>query len=264
MRIGSERPRQEILVQGNAAGHMHFLDRTRRQCIEERIGIKAVILPVHIEVLYVEQDPGAGLAADKLEKLCVRQFRIRPVEDVGDVLEQEWNRNPRLDGPHLGDDQFGDRLGFRQGKEIAEIASRDSRESEVFAVGGCLEAVHKAGDLVHISKVERLVGADRKPDAMRGQRDFADQIEVHGAVSLAAGHAMVQGDLKHIEAREVRARPFIEIASIPDANRGSEPASPFCGTRLRTEPGSELDQMPLQLAEARETIWANRYQAMVS
>ena len=39
------------------------------------------------------------------------------------------------------------------------------------------------GDLIQIGEVERHVGADRKPDPVRGQRDFADKIENRGAAA---------------------------------------------------------------------------------
>ena len=61
----------------------------------------------------------------------------------------------------------------------------------MLAVGGRLQAVDDGGDLIQIGKVERHVGADRKADAVRGQRDLADQVEDRGASGLAAVHAMI-------------------------------------------------------------------------
>ncbi len=94
-----------------------------------------MIARIQIEVLDIEQKAGAGLAADQVEKLGIRQVRIRPLEHVGDILEQKRHRNARLHGPHLGDDRFGDRLGLRQRQQIGEIASGHAREGEVLAVG---------------------------------------------------------------------------------------------------------------------------------
>jgi hypothetical protein len=90
----------------------------------------------------------------------------------------------------------------------------------MLAVSGCPKAVDKPSDLIHIGKVERHVGADRKPDAVRGQWNLADEIEDRGAGSLAAGQAMIQSDLKHVELRKVRVRPVINVPSIPDADGG--------------------------------------------
>src|SRR5882757_7809983 len=87
----------------------------------------------------------------------------------------------------------------------------------MLAVGRRLQAVDDGGDLIHIGKVERRVGADRKPDAVRSQWNLPDEIKDRGAGSLAAGHAMIQGDLEHIELREVRAGPLIDVSPIADA-----------------------------------------------
>src|SRR5215469_5840529 len=48
MGILEERARQELLVQGDAAGDVHLLDHMSGQIVEERIGIKAVIASVEI------------------------------------------------------------------------------------------------------------------------------------------------------------------------------------------------------------------------
>ena len=42
---------------------------------------------------YVEQYPGSRLSADEAQELRVRQLRVRPVEYIGDVLQQERNRD---------------------------------------------------------------------------------------------------------------------------------------------------------------------------
>ena len=48
MGILEERARQELLVQGDAAGDVHLLDHMSGQIVEERIGIKAVIAGIEI------------------------------------------------------------------------------------------------------------------------------------------------------------------------------------------------------------------------
>ena len=118
-----------------------------RQGVEKLIRIEAVIAGIQVEVLDVEQKSGAGLAADQVEKLGIRQLRIRPFEHVGDVLQQEGNGNARLDGAHFRDDRLGDRLGLRQRQEVGEVAARHAREREVLAVGGRLEALDDRRDL---------------------------------------------------------------------------------------------------------------------
>ena len=136
-----------------------------------------MIAGIQVEVLDIEQKSGAGLAADQVEKLGIGHVRIRPLEQVGYVLEQERDRDARLDGSNLGDDLLGDRLGLRHRQEIAEIAAGDSGEGEMLAVGRRLQTLDDGGDLIQIAEIERHVGPDRKPDPVRQQRNLSDQIE---------------------------------------------------------------------------------------
>ena len=127
-----------------------------------------MIAGIQIEVLDIEKKPGAGLATDQVEKLGIRQLRIRPFEHVGDVLEQEGNGDARPDGPDFRDDRLGDRLGLRQRQEVGEVAAGDPGECEVLAVGGRLEALDDRRHLIEIGEVERRIGADREPDPVGG------------------------------------------------------------------------------------------------
>jgi hypothetical protein len=49
---------------------------------------------IQVEIFDVKEKSGAGLAADQIDKLRVGQIRVRPLEQIGDVFEQEWNGDP--------------------------------------------------------------------------------------------------------------------------------------------------------------------------
>ncbi len=102
----------------------------------KRPRIEAVVLRIQIDILDIEQQPGAGLAADQVEEFRIGHLGVRPFEHVGDVLQEERHRDAGLDGTHLGDDLLRRLLGLRQRQEVGEIAARDPGEGEVLAVGG--------------------------------------------------------------------------------------------------------------------------------
>ena len=173
---------------------------------------------VEVEIFDVEQEAGAGFSADQVEKRGVRQMCIRPVEHIGNVFEQERNRNTRLHCADFGDDHLGHRLGSRQRQQIGEVAAGNAGEGKVLAVGGRLESLDDRRNLIEIGEVERCIGADGKPDAVGIEGDAADKIEDFGALRGATVDAMVYGDFEHVDVREVRTRPFGKRGAVPDAD----------------------------------------------
>ena len=128
---------QNLVDQAGGGNYQTLMNNALREYIRGA-RLEAVVLRVEVEVLDVEQQPGAGLAANQVDKVRIRKFRFRPFEQVGDVLEQKWHRDARLDDAHLLDDVLGHRLGLGQRQKVAEIASRNTREGEMLAIGRCL------------------------------------------------------------------------------------------------------------------------------
>src|SRR5215470_7197557 len=218
MGVGKERAPHWLFAQRDAAGHMYFAHQACGQLVEKLVWVEPVIGRIEIKVLDVEKQPGAGLAANQVEELGIRHVRVRPLEYVSDVLEQERDAHPRAHGPCLRNDQFGDGLSLRQRKEVAEIAARNAREGEVLAISRRPEALDDVRHLVEIGEVERLVGPDREPDPMRGQRNATDEIENRRPLSLAGIDAVVDGYLEDVEAVEILPRPLADGAAISDAD----------------------------------------------
>jgi hypothetical protein len=102
---------------------MDFFYQPGRQSIDELDGIEAMIAGIQVKIFYVEKKSGTGFSANRAEKFRVRQLRIRPSEKISDVLEEEWNADPRLDRPDLCNDRLGDCFSLRQGQEIGKIAA---------------------------------------------------------------------------------------------------------------------------------------------
>src|SRR5262245_48938681 len=72
VRIGEESTLQEILADGHASRNVHLLHQVRRQGVQKRAGIEAMVVRVQKEIFDVEEKPSSGLAADHIEKLRVR------------------------------------------------------------------------------------------------------------------------------------------------------------------------------------------------
>jgi hypothetical protein len=185
-----------------------FLHQAIGQGIEKFVGIEAVVAGIEIEVLDVEEKSGTGLAADHVEKLGIGHLRIRPLEQVGYILEQERNGDTRLDRTNLGDDLLGDRLGLRQREEIAETAAGDPSKGEMLAVSGRLQTLDDGSDLIQIGGIEGDVGPNRKSDPVRQQWYLSDQIENRGLDGFSAADAVVDRDFENVEMIEVLAHPI--------------------------------------------------------
>ena len=175
---------------------------------------------VEIEILDIEQKTRAGLAADQVEKLGIRQVGVRPFECVGDVFEQEGHGDSRLDRPDLADDHLGDRLGLRQRQQVGEVAAGDPRERKMLAVGGRLEAFDDGRDPVEIAEVERNIGADREPDAVSVQRNAADQFKDFRTLPCAAVDAVIDRHFEYVEAIEIGPRPVRDRGTVAEAYGG--------------------------------------------
>ena len=121
--IGEEGTGQKILVNGDTARDMHFLDDAGGQVVQERMRVKSMIVRIQVEVFDVKKQTGAGLAADQIEKLDIGHPGFRPFEQIADVLEQKWHRDARLNRADFGDDRLRDLLGLRQRQQIGEIAA---------------------------------------------------------------------------------------------------------------------------------------------
>ena len=134
--------------------------------------------------------------------------------------------DPRLHGSYFRDDRLGDSLGPRQGEEVGEIAARDPGEREVLAIGGRLEALDDCRDLIKVGEIERLVGPNRKTDAVSGERNPADQVENPRLLLFAAIDTVINGDFERVEPVEILPRPFTNGGTIPDADLGSMFQSP--------------------------------------
>src|SRR5262245_8465043 len=114
-----------------------------------------MVVRIEIEIFNVEQAASAGLAADQIEKLGVGQFRVRPFEQISDVLQEEWNGDPRLYRADFSDDRLGQRLRLRHRQEVGEVATGCAREGKVLAVGGSFQRFDDGGNRVQIGEVER-------------------------------------------------------------------------------------------------------------
>jgi len=209
-----------IILNGYAAGHMDFFDQPGRQGIDELDGIEAMIAGIQVKIFYVEKESGTGCSANHAEEFRVRQLRIRPSEKISDVLEEEWNADPRLDRPDLCNDRLGDCFSLRQGQEIGEVAAGDSCEGEMFAIGRRFQAIDQFGNPVQITKIDQHVSADRKSDTMCRQWDGIDQVEDRGLRRFAAIDAVIHRDLEHIEPMEFLTRPFANGSSVSDPDGG--------------------------------------------
>ena len=110
-------------------------------------------------------------------------------------------------------------LGLRQWQKVGEVTARNPGKGQVLAVGWCLELRYDSRDFVEIRQVERFVGSYRKSDSIRSQWNEADQLEDFGSLGPSAMHAMVDGDLEHIEAFKVRVGPFSDSGTVSDADR---------------------------------------------
>src|SRR5262245_9300630 len=74
--IGEEGTREKILLNSDAPRHVHFLDDAGGELVQKCMRIKSMIVRIQIEVFDVEQEAGAGLAADEIEKLGVSQIGL--------------------------------------------------------------------------------------------------------------------------------------------------------------------------------------------
>ena len=83
---------EEIVPYGDAPRKMHLFYNARRQRIEKFVRIEFMIARIQQQILNIEEQASPGLATDQVEKIRLRQFRVRPVEQVRDILEQEGNR----------------------------------------------------------------------------------------------------------------------------------------------------------------------------
>ncbi len=154
----------------------------------------------------------------KLRKSASDRCEVRPLECVGDVFEQKWNRNPGLNHANFRDDGFGNRLGFRQRQQIREVTARNAGEREVLAERRRLEAIDDRRDLIQIGEIERRVCPDRQTNPVRRQRNHVDQIEDRGSQCPAAVKVVIDGYLKDIETIEIAARPLRDGRTKPDAD----------------------------------------------
>ena len=91
----------------------------------------------------------------------------------------------------------------------------------MLAVGWRLQTLDDRGDLIQIGEIERNVGPDREPDPVRQQRNLADEIENRRLGGFAAGYAVVDRDLEHVELIEVVTRPISYGRAIAQTDRGA-------------------------------------------
>ena len=52
-----------------------------------------MVAGVEKQVLDIEKQAGPRLATDQVKEIRIRQFRIRPIEQVRDILKQKGKRN---------------------------------------------------------------------------------------------------------------------------------------------------------------------------
>src|SRR5262245_15897362 len=118
-------------MQAATTGDMNFLDRAGRQTGHKCVGVDPVIAAIEIKVLDIEKDFRAGFPANETEKLRIRQLRVRPFEQIGDILQQKWNRDTGLHGPYFGNNGLRDCGGPWQWQQIAKVSARRARERQV-------------------------------------------------------------------------------------------------------------------------------------
>ncbi len=133
---------------------------------------------VEIEIFDIEQDAGAGLAADQVEKRRVRHFRVRPVEHIGYVFSKRNGTGMRERIVRtLATISSATSCVFGNGSKLARSRPGTRGERQMLAVGRRLQPGDDIRDLIEIGKIERHVGADREPDAVGVERNTADEIE---------------------------------------------------------------------------------------
>ena len=74
-------------------------------------------------------------------------------------------------------------------------------------------------DPIEIGEVKRRVGPDRKPHAMRSQRNVADQLENRRALRPAGIDAMINSNLDDVKPIEIVARPIADDLTVAYAHR---------------------------------------------
>src|SRR5262249_30976395 len=87
------------------------------------------------------------------------------------------------------------------------------------AVSGRFEALDDAGYLIQVGEIERDIGTDREPDAVRRQGYAADQTENFLPLRPAAVDVVIDRDFEHIEARQVRPRPRGDGRAVAEPNQ---------------------------------------------
>jgi hypothetical protein len=89
MGIGAQGTLQKILAYGHAPRHVHFFHQACGQGVQKFVQIEAVVVSIQIEILDVEEEePGAGFAADQIEKFGVRQAGARRRSTIAATLSR--------------------------------------------------------------------------------------------------------------------------------------------------------------------------------
>src|SRR5215213_1602624 len=113
MGIGQKWPLETAIVDRDAARHVNFANQSRREFVDKRIRVEVMIGGIEVEVLNVEQDSCARLAADQIKKLGIGKVGVRPVKRIRDVFKQERYWNTRPDRVNFRNDRFCNGFSFR-------------------------------------------------------------------------------------------------------------------------------------------------------
>ena len=137
---------------------------------ERGLGIGAVIVRVHQQVVEVEQDAAVGLTRNCGEELAFAHAVVGEAHVARDVLDRDAAAEPRLHLANARGHVPRRFLGVRQRQQIVEMRAAVRGPAQVIREPGGLEALGERSEFAEVVRIERVAGAEIERDAVQHER----------------------------------------------------------------------------------------------
>jgi hypothetical protein len=180
---------------------MELDDAIRRDAVEERARVVAVIEGADVDVVDVEQEPAAGTARELGDELPLHHFRLTELHVGGDVLQAQLAAEPLLHVVDARDDMIEGLARIGDGQEIVQVHAVHTGPAQMIGDPLRLRALGELVEPVEIILVEWRGRRDRQRDAMHHHRIALDDFVEHRQRLSAGDHVVLGNDLEPVDVR---------------------------------------------------------------
>ena len=178
------------------ARKVDFADPFQREGVEigPRIVVQVDCRDMHI--VDVEQQAAARARSDLAQELGLRHRAAGKLQVVGRVFQQDAAAEAGLHFVDMPAHPPQRRLVIGHGQQVVEISGSVAGPGEVFGNARGFQPGDEARKALQMSGVERPFGADRKADAMAGNREPLRDAPQPGKLRAAVHHVVFRMDFE--------------------------------------------------------------------